>query len=180
MHDYCHEMFFILQIIIVTVLGIFISKQCFRARIDLSLPPGPKRLPIVGNIMDLPLNGLSEFQHLLKHKEVYGPISSMTIMRKTFIFIHDHRIARGLLDKNPITTSGRPITEFASKLCGFDEFLAGQQYDNKFRRCRKLIHQQLGTISSASRFHHIQEVEVQRFLLQLMDQPGNLFVHLKR
>lgn len=36
------------------------------------LPPGPARLPIVGNIYDLPPKGTVQFQHWAKHKDLYG------------------------------------------------------------------------------------------------------------
>lgn len=38
----------------------------------LPLPPGPKGLPLVGNIRDLPPHGSREWEHWLKHKDIYG------------------------------------------------------------------------------------------------------------
>lgn len=36
------------------------------------LPPGPKGLPLLGNLNDLPQPGVLEAHHWLKHKELYG------------------------------------------------------------------------------------------------------------
>jgi hypothetical protein len=36
------------------------------------VPPGPKPLPLVGNLSDLPKPGEIEAQHWLKHKDSYG------------------------------------------------------------------------------------------------------------
>lgn len=36
------------------------------------LPPGPKGLPLVGNVNDLPQPGVFEAHHWLKHKDLYG------------------------------------------------------------------------------------------------------------
>lgn len=38
----------------------------------LPLPPGPKGLPVVGNVNDLPKPGVVEAHHWLKHKDLYG------------------------------------------------------------------------------------------------------------
>lgn len=36
------------------------------------LPPGPKGIPILGNVNDLPKPGELEWHHWLQHKEIYG------------------------------------------------------------------------------------------------------------
>ena len=36
------------------------------------LPPGPKGIPILGNINDMPKPGTLECHHWLQHKELYG------------------------------------------------------------------------------------------------------------
>lgn len=36
------------------------------------LPPGPKGLPLLGNLNDLPKPGVLEAHHWLKHKDLYG------------------------------------------------------------------------------------------------------------
>jgi hypothetical protein len=45
-------------------------------------PPGPKSLPLVGNLSDLPKPGEIEAQHWLKHKDLYGMSLSPTPLRR--------------------------------------------------------------------------------------------------
>jgi hypothetical protein len=55
------------------VVGIYIAKIILvRKKNPAPLPPGPRPKPIVGNITDLPLSGQQEWQHWLKHKDLYG------------------------------------------------------------------------------------------------------------
>lgn len=39
---------------------------------DKPLPPGPKGIPFLGNVNDLPKPGMLECHHWLKHKDLYG------------------------------------------------------------------------------------------------------------
>lgn len=36
------------------------------------LPPDPPRKPIIGNLNDLPRGGEKDWQHWLRHKDLYG------------------------------------------------------------------------------------------------------------
>jgi hypothetical protein len=38
----------------------------------LPLPPGPKGVPILGNVNDMPKPGVLEWHHWLAHKDLYG------------------------------------------------------------------------------------------------------------
>ncbi|KAI2630045.1 putative cytochrome P450 oxidoreductase OrdA-like protein [Xylaria nigripes] len=74
----------------------------------LPLPPGPKGLPLVGNLYDFPKPGVSEAIHWSEHKKLYGPISSVTIWGQTVIIINDAQTATELLDKRSAKHSSRP------------------------------------------------------------------------
>ncbi|OAA36481.1 Cytochrome P450 [Metarhizium rileyi] len=144
----------------------------------LVLPPGPKSLPIVGNITDLPKKGQPEFQYWLKYKDLYGPISSTTVLGRTFIILHDLQDVQHLLQKESAKSSDRPFTEFAFNLCGLDDFMA-RRYDPDFRHRRKLVHQQLGTPKLVERFDDIQEAESRQFLFRVLNEPNGTIEHLK-
>jgi hypothetical protein len=77
------------------------------------LPPGPKGLPLVGNLTDLPTSGIPEYYHWLKHKDIYGPISSVTVLGQTLIIVNDKDAAFELMDKRSNIYSGRAKMKFA-------------------------------------------------------------------
>jgi len=80
------------------------------------LPPGPKGLPLLGNVNDLPKPGILECHHWLQHKGTYGPISSITVLGQTFIIINDAQLALELLRDRSATYSARPHMVFSSEM----------------------------------------------------------------
>jgi len=42
------------------------------------LPPGPKGVPILGNVNDMPKPGMLECHHWLQHKDLYGAYSPLS------------------------------------------------------------------------------------------------------
>jgi hypothetical protein len=82
----------------------------------LPLPPGPKGLPLLGNVNDMPPPGVLEYDHWLKHKDVYGQISSVTVLGQTFIIINDADIALELMRDRAVNHSSRPHMVFGSEM----------------------------------------------------------------
>lgn len=165
---------------IVALIGFLVYHQYFRKKnVLLSLPPGPKGLPIIGNIWDLPPPEISEWQHWLKFKDLYGPISSITVMGQTYVIIHDREAASDIMSKMSLKTSNRPTSVFAFELCGFQKFTSGRPYDATFRLHRKFMHQQAGTKTIASQFNDVQDVESRRLLKRILDDPQSLIKHFR-
>ncbi|KAL7932805.1 cytochrome P450 [Trichoderma chlorosporum] len=173
-------MFVVFAAGIAVSITLLLYHQFFRKKnAFLSLPPGPKPLPILGNTFDLPPPGIPEFQYWLKFKDLYGPISSVTSFGQTVLILHDKEATYDLMAKMASKTSGRPTTVFAYELCGFKHFTSGKQYDATFRLHRKFMHQQAGTKLIASQYNEIQDVESRRLLKRILDDPRNVKKHFK-
>lgn len=159
-------------------IGYLIFQQLAQ-RNQRNLPPGPKPLPILGNLRHFPPDGTPEHLHWIKHKDLYGGISSVTVMGMTLVIIHDKKAAHELLEQASNKTSGRPTMTMANKLCGYESIVVCQEYNPTFRRYRKLLHRELGTKVSASAFNGVQEIEVNRQLVRALNEPGKWLEHLK-
>ncbi|RAL13437.1 cytochrome P450 [Aspergillus homomorphus CBS 101889] len=170
----------LIQVLIgLSLLYLLLYRLLYRSRPSAPLPPGPKGRPIIGNLADLPPAGMQEWKHWLQFKERYGPISSLTILGQTIVILNDARMAFDLLEKRSSIYSSRPRLTFAGEIVGWNGSLAMQTYSDQFRAYRKVMHRVLGTKTTTARFNSLQEVEVRRFLMRVLDYPEDLIQHIR-
>ncbi|GFN10642.1 cytochrome P450 [Aspergillus tubingensis] len=151
----------------------------FRKRGALPLPPGPKGLPLVGNIHDLPPHGSREWEHWLKHKDIYGSISSVSTPGNTLIIINDAKVAIDLLEKRSAQYSSRARMIFGSELAGWERMVTMKRNPVHVRGQRRRIHQYLGSANALSSFYTQQDIEARRFLLRALQSPERLVDHIR-
>lgn len=161
------------------LLSSFLYYLLSRWKATRNLPPGPRSLPIVGNILDLPPSGMPEYQHWAKFRERYGPVSSLTVLGTTLVIIQCERAVQEILIKTSSKSSGRPHLHFANDMCGLGGLTPNLTHNSMHRLHRKLMHQTMGTKNLVQKFYGIQDVESRRFLLRVLDDPDNVIAHIK-
>ena len=62
---------------------------------------------------------------------------------------------------------------------GWEDILAMQTYSDSFRAYRKALHRVLGSKATVALFNPLQEVEIRRFLLRVLDRPDDLVQHIR-
>ncbi|KAG5946185.1 hypothetical protein E4U60_004466 [Claviceps pazoutovae] len=171
-------MLFLSLILLAALAIIYLYSSRRHSKSSLRLPPGPKGLPIIGNVLDLPPEGIPEYEHWLKLKDVYGPISSMSVMGTTLVILHSHEAVQELLVKKSTKTSTRPAFHF-SNMCGLGDLTPLVTSGPVHRQHHKLMHQKMGTRLLAGQFSSTQDVESRRLLLRALDDPERLMEHIK-
>ncbi|VUC29905.1 unnamed protein product [Clonostachys rosea] len=162
------------------VIGVLrLAYEKWRRKSHINLPPGPKPLPIVGNVLDLPPKGLPQARHWKSHHDKYGPITSITAMGQTIVVVHDLSLAIELLDKGGVKNSSRPWLEFGWRMCGFGQFTIGLEYGYTLRLHRKLILQHIGTEQAVASTQPLIEREVGRTLVRMLEVPDNLLKNME-
>ncbi|KAH9231654.1 hypothetical protein K456DRAFT_1773217 [Colletotrichum gloeosporioides 23] len=144
------------------------------------LPPGPKGLPIVGNLLDLPKPGDYEAKHWIKHKDIYGPISSITVLGQTMVIVNDASIGLDMLEKRAVKNSSRPHLLFGGEIVGWGHSLGLVRYGDRFRKHRKNIAMTIGSTMAAAQYKDLQEAEAGHFLLHILNNPQGLFGHIRK
>lgn len=159
------------------------------------LPPGPARLPLIGNLLHL-TKGYNWFRWA-KHKDLYGPISSITVMGQSFIILNDQKCSTDLLEKRGSIYADRPTYSFAN-LClpfiriftylswcscvyraGFAQATPLLMNNHALTIHRRNMHRYIGSKDSVSRFYLIGEFETRRFVSRVLERPNELYEHVK-
>ncbi|KAK0501168.1 cytochrome P450 [Armillaria luteobubalina] len=165
--------------IFIVFVGLITAWYLFRRtrRSTAPFPPGPKGLPFIGNLLDMPSE--KEWLTFAKWGEKYGDITSVSILGQRMVMINSVQTAIDLLDKKSLISSDRPFVAMG-ELVGSKNGLALMPYGARFRNFRRLSHQLFGTNATMKQFLPMVELETHRFLQRISATPEELSVHIRK
>ncbi|KAI7240025.1 putative cytochrome P450 [Hortaea werneckii] len=146
-------------------------------RRDGRLPPGPSTLPILGNIHQIPKQGV-HFQ-FTEWARQYGGIYTLKLGTGTAAVITDPRLVKQLLDKKSSKYAERPRSYVANLIASGDHILL-MDYGNQWRETRKLFHSQFTEKMVESKHIKVQEAEARQMLRDYLVEPEQHMLHPKR
>ncbi|KAG5644939.1 hypothetical protein DXG03_007404 [Asterophora parasitica] len=159
-------------------LFVFILNSLLRrAKQTIPLPPGPKGLPLIGNVLDMPSE--KEWLTFAKWGEQFGDICSVTVLGQPFIILNSAKAAYEMLDKKSPIYSDRPVLQMGGELIGWRNTLVLLPYGDRFRRFRRLFHGVIGSRANLKKFSHVEEFEAHRFLRRVLTKPADLAAHVR-
>ncbi|KAJ3820526.1 cytochrome P450 [Lentinula raphanica] len=108
-------------------------------QISKNLPPGPKGLPILGNILQLTSTGPQLWILFDKMRTQYGPIMSLSLAGQNFVVLNTRATALELLGRRSANYSDRPASVVADIL-GQSTCLPFTKYGKQWQRMRRVGH----------------------------------------
>ena len=105
---------------------------------DRNIPPGPPRLPLIGNLHQAPKPDELPWLVYAKWAEQYGPIYSVQFGGNTFIMLSDEGMVHELLDKRGNKYSDRPRLVQAGENLHKGRHILFRNYDEDFRRHQRM------------------------------------------
>lgn len=106
---------FTLSLVLLALIGA-IAFLVSKTQRNAKLPPGPKGLPILGNLRDLPPEDGLDWEFWYKHKDLYGPISSVTVLGRTIVILNEPHDATMLFEQRSAIYSSRTSMPFAGEM----------------------------------------------------------------
>ncbi|KAJ6779274.1 cytochrome P450, partial [Mycena vulgaris] len=159
------------------LIALLCGRYVFRRRRP-PLPPGPRGLPFVGNIFDLPAE--SPWLTFAEMGKNWGDITSITVLGQTMVIANSLKVAEDLLDMKGGNFSDRPVIQMGGELVGFRNALSLSQYGDRVRKERKLFHQLFGTHKAIERFLPLQKLEIRKLLTNLLRHPEGALKGIQR
>ncbi|KAK7449185.1 hypothetical protein VKT23_013331 [Stygiomarasmius scandens] len=161
--------FIVVSLLVATF--VLVVRQLRKPR--LPLPPGPKGLPIVGNLFDLGSSQAPHIQAVEWSKQYDSDVVSVSALGHTSVFLNSHKAVEDLFLARGSNYSDRPDMPMLVDLVGWDWTFAMMRYGPRWKEHRRIFHTQFdATISE----HRRVQVPAAHELLQLLQKTPNKFL----
>lgn len=131
----------------------------------LRLPPGPRPLPLIGNLHQVPAS--RPWLGFEKWHKAYGHIISFKLGTQTFISLGSHQIAHDLLDKRSAIYSSRPRSIIAGECITKGLGIVFMPYGRQWRTQHRIQAEFLNPAIS-QRYRRLQDVETRQVVYDLL------------
>ncbi|XP_027342819.1 cytochrome P450 71D9-like [Abrus precatorius] len=137
-----------------------------------NLPPGPWKLPVIGNIHNLA--GSSLPHHRLRDLAAkYGPLMYLKLGEVPTIVVSSSKYAREVLKTHDLTFASRPIV-LAPKIMGYDSLdIAFAPYGDYWRQLKKIFALELLCSKRVQSFQPIREEVFSNFIKRVASEEGS-------
>ncbi|KAF8524543.1 cytochrome P450 [Hysterangium stoloniferum] len=144
---------------------------------NITLPPGPPRRPIVGNLYDLPKT--HEWETYTSWAKQYGDVVYVKALQQHMIFVNSVSAAKELFEKRSSIYSDRFDFPMLNHLMGFDWSFVLMPYGDRWRRNRRMFHQHFypGAIKA---YQPLQIKHARDLLKRLQETPHDFMDHTRQ
>ncbi|XP_047980336.1 premnaspirodiene oxygenase-like [Salvia hispanica] len=151
------------------IIFFFITKSR-TSKIPIKLPPGPKKLPIIGNLHLISSPPFRCFTDLSKH---YGPIMHLKLGEADAVVVSSPEIAKQILKDQDPCVANRP-QGVALEIMWYNYIdIAFSPYGDYWRQMRKICINELLSPRMVRSFQSIRSDEATRVVDSLRESSGN-------
>lgn len=92
--------------VVALVIGLLVLNQGKKTKSSLPLPPGPKPLPLIGNVHQAPKS--HAWRTYLQWSKDYGPVVHVNMLGQSVVILSSSEVAHDILAKRGAAFSDRP------------------------------------------------------------------------
>ncbi|KAF2099031.1 putative O-methylsterigmatocystin oxidoreductase [Rhizodiscina lignyota] len=146
-------------------LIVLIAVRLHERRRDHRLPPGPRRLPLIGNLHQAPID--FPFLTYARWTQQYGPIYSVQFGKDTIVVLGTPDAAEGVLNKRSTIYSNRPRLVMAGECLTKGMHTLLRQYDPKLRLIQRMVGRAVNE-SASQEYRPQQDLESKQLMKELL------------
>ncbi|KAI0644223.1 cytochrome P450 [Trametes meyenii] len=156
---------------------LILLKTAYKARYSssLPLPPGPRPLPILGNVLDFPKSHPGRgFREL---SEKFGDVVYLQVLGRSIILVNTYEAACDLLDKRSANYSNRPYSAMVD-MVGMDWIFVFKNNGPQWRLYRRALHNSF-VPETLKRYFPVQLQATRELLREILENPTEFSTHIK-
>ncbi|KAH8495381.1 hypothetical protein H0E87_018527 [Populus deltoides] len=157
-------------ILLLPLLLLFMKRMKDAGQSEQLLPPGPPKLPILGNLHQLSSLPHQSMWHLSRK---YGPVMLLRLGQIPTVVISSAEAAREVLKVHDLAFCSRPLLSGAGRLTYNYLDIAFSPYSDHWRNMRKIVTLELFSLERVQSFRFIREEEV-GFLVNSLSESSAL------
>ncbi|CDO69938.1 hypothetical protein BN946_scf184836.g12 [Trametes cinnabarina] len=142
------------------------------------LPPGPKAIPVLGNVHQLPMD--YQERTFGEWAKMYGDVVYAKLFQRPVLVLNSLRAAQDLLEKRSSKYSSRPRLVLLSELMGWDNVITHMPYGERFRKHRRWMQEGLQSKNALFGYRSVQRRETYTLLAGLLESPADFASHIHR
>ncbi|XP_019056308.1 PREDICTED: cytochrome P450 71B11-like [Tarenaya hassleriana] len=154
-------------VILCMVFSLILVEKKMRKR-KRNFPPGPRGLPIIGNLHQL---GPRPHLSLTTLSKKYGPITYLKLGSVPMVVASSRETVKELLKTHDLDCCSRPVMTYSSRLTYDNKDLGFSPYSDYWRDLRKTSVVELYSSKRVQSFRHIRQEEVASFV-SFLKQSG--------
>ncbi|KAH0461703.1 hypothetical protein IEQ34_009278 [Dendrobium chrysotoxum] len=132
------------------------------------VPPGPWRLPIIGNLHLLNLN--KPHHSLINLSNKHGPLILLHLGSIPTLVVSSRDIAKEIFTNHDLTFSSRPLLTAPKKLAYNCSSISFAPYGDLWRQARKIAMLELLSSRRVRSFEAVRREEVEKLIVTIKDQ----------
>ncbi|CAJ1932866.1 unnamed protein product [Sphenostylis stenocarpa] len=162
-----------ISLFLLMMVALKLGRNLTKTKSTPNIPPGPWKLPIIGNIPHLVTP--TPHRKLRDLAKIYGPLMHLQLGEVFTVVVSSAECAKEVMKTHDLVFASRPLI-LASKIIGYDATnISFAPYGNYWRQLRKICTAELLTPKRLNSFKPIREEELSSLIKMIASENGSAF-----